>query len=752
MKERDLVFVGGGHTHALAIRSLAMRAIAGVRITLISEQTLTPYSGMLPGFVAGHYTLEETHIDLNRLCQWAGVRWIKGTVVGIDPQSKSVRVEGSAAALSDRTQDNKPDTVPGSFTVSYDTLSIDVGSTPDLSVPGAGRYAVGVKPVSHFNRAWDGLLQASHDEGNAEWGVIGAGAGGVELVLAMVHRLNRTGEAGAKRAQNNLKFHLVFSSERVLPGYPLKLVKKVEERLKRFGIETHNNFRVARVTSEGLESERGEKLTLDKSIWCTGASAAQWPASSGITVTERGFIAVNSFLQSVSHADIFAVGDCSDMLEDPRPKAGVYAVRQAPFLADNLRAVLSAGRLTSVALQSDFLSLLSLGDKTAVGCRAGWVAGGAWVWKLKDYIDSKFMQRLNQPGAPAMPQAPDAAMAMHCAGCGSKLGPQTLAGNLSQLASFERDSITPALGHAEDASLWRVTAGTTAVQSIDGFRSFTDDLWRFGKICVNHALSDLYAMGATPVSAQVWVNLAFSHPRLQKRDHLLLMSGIATALEQQQVTLAGGHSTEGMENHVAVVANGELPMDRCWRKNTPRKGDVLVLTKPLGSGVILAADMQGRASAVSIDAAFEMMLQSNRLAAERLVNLQPSAVTDVTGFGLLGHLLEMMTGSTDSPTDTKLGASINIDTIPFLAGSLQLAEEGFQSTIYPQLEPYLLECSIGSAVDRLKLDLLLDPQTSGGLLISLDPASADQLLRQMNSSAAVIGSVVESEVAVVVDN
>lgn len=753
MKERDLVFVGGGHTHALAIRSLAMRAIAGVRITLISEQTLTPYSGMLPGFVAGHYTLEETHIDLNRLCQWAGIRWVKGTVVGIDPQSKRVRVAGSAAALSDRTNDSNPDTVAGDFSVSYDTLSIDIGSTPDLSVPGAGQFAVGVKPVSHFNQAWSSLLSASHDQGNAEWGVIGAGAGGVELVLAMAHRLNRKGEVSkTNTSDSDLKFHLVFSSERVLPGYPLKLVEKVEQRLKHFGIQTHNNFRVTQVTSEGLESELGEKLALDKSIWCTGASAAQWPASSGITVSERGFIAVNSFLQSVSHSDIYAVGDCSDMLDDPRPKAGVYAVRQAPFLVENLRASLGAGKSTTVALQSDFLSLLSLGDKTAVGCRAGWVAEGAWVWKLKDYIDSKFMQRLNQPGTLAMAQAPDAAMAMHCAGCGSKLGPATLAGNLSQLTSFERNNITPALGHAEDASLWQVSAGAIAVQSIDGFRSFTDDLWRFGKICVNHALSDLYAMGATPVSAQVWINLAFAHPRLQKRDHLLLMSGIATALEEHQVTLAGGHSTEGMENHVAVVANGELPADRCWRKNTPRKGDVLVLTKPLGSGVILAADMQARAYAVAVDAAFEMMLQSNRSVAERLFNLHPSAVTDVTGFGLLGHLLEMMTSSTDSPTAASLGAKINIDTIPFLAGAQKLVEEGFQSTIYPQLEPYLLECRIDPAVERKKLDLLLDPQTSGGLLISLDPASAEQLVEQMDSSAAVIGSVIESDVKVVVES
>ena len=562
MIERDLVFIGGGHTHALALRTLAMKPIKNTRITLISEQVLTPYSGMLPGYVAGHYSMLETHIDLNRLCQWAGVRWINGTVTGLKPDQKIIDV------VVGKESDEQ-----GSLQISYDTLSIDTGSTPDLSVPGAEQYAVGVKPVSHFNYAWQSLLNASVVDQEQQWGVIGAGAGGVELVLGMAHRL---------REKKNLRFHLAFSSERVLPGYPEKLVATVERRLAEFNIQIHSGFRVARVTADGLHSEMGVHLALDKSIWCTGASAAAWPADCGLAVSARGFIAVNELLQSTSHHDIYAVGDCSDMIDDPRPKAGVYAVRQAPFLVDNLRAALTGSKTKPLRLQSDFLSLLSLGDRSAVGCRSGWVASGAWVWKLKDDIDTRFMRKLNDPGpklAMAVEDAEDSPM--HCAGCGSKLGPDLLQGNLAKLSSYPRDEITPALGNAEDASLWRVTPGASAVQSIDGFRSFTDDLWRFGKICVNHSLSDLYAMGATPISAQVWVNLSFSHPRLQKRDHLLLMSGVADALAEQEATLAGGHSTEGAETHVAIVANGEIHDDKVWRKNTPAEGDVLVLTLSL---------------------------------------------------------------------------------------------------------------------------------------------------------------------------
>ncbi len=704
--ERDLVFIGGGHTHALVIKQFGMKPIAGVRITLISEQTLTPYSGMLPGFVAGHYSFDDAHIDLNRLCQWANVRYIRGTVTSIDANSNIIEVDSGPK-------------------VSYDQLSIDVGSTPDLSVPGAREYAVGVKPVSQFGEIWNSLLHAS-ETATGEWGVVGAGAGGVELVLGMAHRL---------RANSALKFHLLYSGERVLRGYPDKVVSAVEESMAKHNITLHPNFRVSEVQKGGLLSTDNKQVVLDKSIWCTGAAAADWLKETGLELSDRGFIAVNEYLQSSSHSNVFAVGDCSDMLSDPRPKAGVYAVRQAPFLADNLRAVFSAAapQLKPLRLQTDFLSLLSLGDRSAVGCRAGFTIEGNWVWKLKDHIDQKFMHKLNDPGDKKA-MATDAPQEMHCAGCGSKLGPDIIQGNLNELDVYANPSVTPALGKSEDASLWQVTSGKLAVQSIDGFRSFSNDYGRFGKICVNHALSDLYAMGATPVSAQVWLNLEHSHPRIQKRDHKMLMASIVDALNQQQVSLAGGHSSEGMETHVAIVANGEVTPGREVSKNTVKSDDVLVLTKALGTGVILAADMQAKAPAIATDAVMDSMLQSNRDIALVLQEYNVSAATDVTGFGLIGHLLEMLSVETD------LLAELNLSDIPMIAGVEDLAEKGFHSTLYPQLQPYLLQCDIKEGLNSTRLDLLLDPQTSGGLLISLPQQQAERLLEDFPASV-VIGKI-----------
>ncbi len=706
--ERDLVFIGGGHTHALVIKKLGMKPIKGVRVTLISEQTLTPYSGMLPGFVAGHYSFLDAHIDLNRLCQWANVRYIRGTVTSINADDNTILIDSG-------------------LSLTYDQLSIDIGSTPDLSVPGAREYAVGVKPVSQFGEIWNSLLHAS-ETATGEWGVVGAGAGGVELVLGMAHRL---------KANTNLKFHLLYSGERVLPGYPDKVISVVENALAENNISLHPNYRVAVVRNDGLVSTDHQQVKLDKSIWCTGAAAAGWLSDTGLELSERGFIAVNEYLQSVSHSNVFAVGDCSDMLSDPRPKAGVYAVRQAPFLADNLRAAFkpNTASLKPLKLQTDFLSLLSLGDRSAVGCRGGHTLTGKWVWKLKDHIDQKFMRKLNEPGD-MKDMAAEPSQEMHCAGCGSKLGPDVIRGNLDQLTIHQNAAVTPALGKSEDASLWQVSHGKVAVQSIDGFRSFSKDYWRFGKICVNHALSDLYAMNATPVSAQVWINLAHAHPRIHKRDHAVLMASIVDALNAQQVTLAGGHSSEGLETHVAIVANGEVEPENVINKNSVNAGDALVLTKPLGTGVILAADMQAKAPAEATDAAFESMLQSNRDIALQLKQYGATAVTDVTGFGLLGHLLEML-----SPGG--LSAELALDSVPLLPGAQQLAAAGFQSTLYPQLQPYLLHCDVMQGLDSNRVDLLIDPQTSGGLLIALPQPVAERLTNSIEP-AIIIGKVNKS--------
>lgn len=688
MNERDLVFIGGGHTHALALRMLAMNPIQNVRLTLITDTLMTPYSGMLPGYIAGHYSLEETHIDLNRLCTALNVRLIHARARGIDLAKKEVHLV-----------DQPP--------IAYDIVSINTGSTPNLQIPGAAEFAVGVKPVSQLTHTWRTLLKQDYHGATPHWTVVGAGAAGIEVVLSIAHRFTQENKP--------IRLSLIQSGHQLLPAYSSSIQKRVKQKLDHFGIELVTEFKVAEVKRHQLIAEDGRQLPIDQSLWCTPATAPTWPEKCGLSVDPEGFIAVNEYLQSTSHSDVFATGDVASMAHSPRPKAGVYAVRSAPFLVHNLRAALKGQSMKPARLQTDFLSLISLGDKTAVGQRNGISLFGSWVWRWKDTIDRKFMRLFDDrlPTMTSMPTEP-----MHCAGCGSKLGPELLSESLNELTIFQRSELSVDLSQAEDAALALSLNEHRVYQSLDGFRSFTNDDYRLGKVATHHAINDLYAMGMSPTSAQVWVNLAFNHPRLLKRDFNRVMAGVTEALYEHETTLIGGHSTEGVETHVALVVNGV--QNQLWPKSGGKAGDWLVLNKSVGSGIILSAIAQNKAPTESIEALWQTLMQSNRAYFEALKALNVHAATDVTGFGLIGHLLEMVHA-------TNLQIQLDSQAVPLIDGALSLSEQGIGSSLLPQLRPLKSRCAVRNVPDAL-LNCLFDPQTNGGLLIALDPSDAKTLI------------------------
>lgn len=709
MPSHDLVLLGGGHSHVLLIRQLAMQPFPDTRVTLVSEQATTAYSGMLPGLIAGHYSLAETQIDLRRLCRKARVRFIQDRATGLDPDAGQLHLT------------HQPD-------LAWDSLSIDTGSTPNTAdIPGASTHAVGVKPIGQFYQEWQNAVAqlTTTSSEQPHWGVVGAGAGGIELILAMAHAL--------RKHPGRPVLHLVFTGAEVLAGYPNAVRRQAMKALDKARVRLHPEFRVRRFSDTGITGEQGQTLTLTQAFLCTPASAPDWPRASGLATARGGFIRVNNALQSTSHPAVFAAGDVAEMVDMPRPKAGVYAVRQAPWLHTNMGRFRAGEPLEELQLQNSFLSLLSLGGKRATGGRYGLTLSGRWVWRWKDRIDRAFMAKLNAfepPMAHAMPTPPRAGSGqanantepMPCAGCGSKLGPEILQAALpATVTTRPDDALQPALGQAEDAAIFRPTPGCVQVQSVDGFRAFTDDLYTFGRISVVHALSDLYAMNANPSHVQVLVNLAFTHPRLQQGDFQRLMEGIGAALAQEQVALAGGHSTQGAETHLSLSVSGEADPAQLWRKTGARAGDWLVLTKPLGSGVILAAEMAALAPAEAIRAAHQSMLVSNRAARASLLPLAPRAVTDVTGFGLLGHLLEVLDASA-------CDAELWLDPVPLLTGALALSQQSIHSTLYPGLRHLRQRCQTKEPLSEARLRLLLDPQTSGGLLAALPgDLSADDL-------------------------
>ena len=375
-----LIFVGGGHAHALALLEYASKKLPEtVEATLVSRTAWTPYSGMLPGFIAGHYSFQDTHIHLPSLCQAAGVKWIEGRVAALDAGRRQLKCS-----------DN--------LTLEYDHLSIDIGSTPVMdTIPGAVEYAIPVKPVESFLKRWGKILirlkeQETSSQKPFKILVVGSGAGGVEVALPMQHFLSSDPEYSKK----HVEFEMVTQSEDPLPTHPVRAQKFFKKLLSSRGIQVHYQTRAIRVEPDRLHISGGRILEFDAVFWLTQATAQNWVSESGLATDERGFIAVNNYLQSTSHHNIFATGDIASMSDNPRAKAGVFAVRQGPILARNLRARIQGLRLRKYIPQKDFLTLVSTGNRYALGAKKGWTLRGRLVWLMKDYIDRKFMRPFHQ--------------------------------------------------------------------------------------------------------------------------------------------------------------------------------------------------------------------------------------------------------------------------------------------------------------------------------------------------------------------
>lgn len=697
---RDLVLVGGGHTHALAIRMLAMQPPADTRITLVSPDSLTPYSGMLPGLVAGHYRLEDTHIDLPRLCRWAGVRFVRDRVTAV-----------SAA--------NRRLTLAEQGTLEYDLVSFDIGSTPDLdAVPGAREHAVPVKPVSEFFHRWNRLLDDIRRHGKSRITVIGGGAGGTEMILAVAHALLRHGLEA--------ELQLVCAGD-LLAGYPEPARRFMKEQLAGYGIRWHEHRRVTAVDADRIHTDAGE-LEQDFLLWCTAATGRDWLRESDLDTTSAGFLRVNHRLASISDPRVFAAGDCAWIDDENLPRAGVYAVRQGPVLTYNLRAACEDRALREYHPQQRFLSLLSAGGQRATGNRGSWLFQGAGLWRWKNRIDRRFMERFSDlPERRMPPPATKEHEEPRCAGCGAKVGPEALRRALAEVHPRRREDILAGVDAGEDAAVIRWPSEKLLIQTSDYFPAVIDEPWLFGRIAALHSLSDLHAMNAQPHSAIATVTVPVNHPRLQGRDLERLMAGAVRELDRAGCTLAGGHTLEGPQMAAGFTINGTGDPDKLLHKGGARPGDRLILTKPLGTGLLMAARMRGRCRATWLDAALESMLRDNGEAVAIAVRHGATACTDVTGFGLLGHLLEMCQAG-------NVGADLTVQEVPVMPGTVELAAAGLASSLKEGNDLALAQTAVPSRfLHHPLLTLLTDPQTGGGLLFAVPPANTRNCVTDLHS-------------------
>jgi selenide,water dikinase len=735
---RDLVLVGGGHANALVLRAWGMRPLPGARLTLIDPSPTAPYTGMLPGHVAGHYPREALEIDLVPLARFAGARLVMARATGLDLAGRRIRMEG------------RPD-------IAFDVASIDVGITsamPDL--PGFAEHAVAAKPLGAFADRWRAFLAAP--EGDVA--VIGGGVAGCELALAMAHALREAGSAARVT---------VIEAGAVLRDLTPPARRRVREAMAGHGIAVREDARVEAVTSQGVRlagpdptppdprardggpsgegpdgpgRPRGDatvpasKVGLLPAALVVGAAGARpwpWLAETGLETVE-GYLAVGPDL-ATSDPSVFAAGDCAHLTHAPRPKAGVFAVRAAPVLHRNLRAALAGGRRRAFRPQARYLKLVSLGGRRAVANRSrlapSWLAPSDSMWALKDRIDRAFMRRLTE--LPAMPEPPapreraeGAPEGMLCGGCGAKVGGDTLAAALAALPEPRRADVLSRPG--DDAAVLGV-GGASLVATIDHLRAFTEDPWLLARIAAIHAMGDVWAMGAEPQAGLASIVLPRMGERMQAETLREVLDALSGALREAGAELVGGHTTMGAETTIGVAVTG-LPRGAPIGLAGARPGDALILTEPLGTGTILAAEMQRRARGPDVAECLRVMGRAQGAAARILRGAR--AMTDVTGFGLAGHLAGICRAS-------GVGARIDAAAVPLLPGALALAEAGVASTLAAQNRR-----SAGGALPDGPLGaLLVDPQTAGGLLAAVPAGEAQALLRRLRDAgheeAALVG-------------
>lgn len=746
---RDVVLLGIGHTHAHLVKQWAMQPIPDVNLICVTDFLTATYSGMLPGVLAGDYAPEQMELDLVKLLSVAKVQWIQDELESVN------RGAGMLHFKSGRQ-------------VRYDLLSVGVGSRPQLvdlrsneSIP-----VISIKPMQSFlERMEAGLKQAQQRRTGRERiriDVVGGGLGSVEVVVCLRHFLRRCGWDIA-----DYRLRLISGS----PAPPVGCLPQTRTRIVRvfadLDIELLPGAKLLAVDGNQLILDNGQRETSDLVVYLAAGHAAPVTALFDVPKDDRGCLLTNRRLESVEDARIWAGGDCGTIQGLQVPKAGVYAVRQGPVMWGNLERWALGQKLQDYQPQHDFLKLINLGGQQAIGEWRGFSFQGRWVWKLKDYIDTKFMkmyQSLPERMLAKMDSAGSAASVMRCLGCGSKIGADGLRQVLADLqqnstaashGSFATKSTSddvvllpchdPNSGPSSDL---RDAGQHSMAVSVDAFPSPVADPWLAGRLAVLHSLSDLWVSGIRPQHVLATVEIPFGSPAAQRHCLYQVMSGITHQLRLEKATLVGGHSLEGPRLSVALTVmgasgSGQIPAP----KQGLRPGDALILSKGLGTGVGLATLMQGQCPASVYQSMIESMLQANRIALELMKEFPIHAMTDVTGFGLLGHLHEMVA---DDPVHVTLEMQ-QVKSALFL-GVWQLLEAGYRSTMHENNAFFLADVDRVPSVARPSLDkvpvdeaILLDPQSSGGILCAVPNACAAEVVsflhQQRFEMATVIGHV-----------
>ena len=649
------------------------------------------YSGMVPALIAGVEKREKASINLRWLAQQAGVAFVQATVGGIDTQQGGLQLQ------------DRPD-------LNFGFLSLNLGAVTRRQ---GYRDAITIKPLEPALRAISAQDALADQPNTGPFHCVGAGLAAVEIVLALRQRWPRTPSSPSHTGGRWL--------------HP-----SMEHELFRAQIQ---------LSDEPAPDDANTLL-------CTGSEAPRWLAESGLLCDAKGRVLTQPSLQALDHPQIFASGDCAVIQGMERPPSGVWAVRAAQPLARNLKRLSCGQSPQPWHPQRRAMQLLGLSSGNR---HDAWLLWGStclgphpWLWRWKQQLDHRFMERFRPQAAMKSDPKSQGIHAMACRGCAAKLPAHPLQQALS-ICQSEELANKPEDAHA----LGTNRQGGQVLTSVDGFPALISDPWLNGRLTTLHACSDLWASGARVTTAQAIVTVPAVDSEAQVNLLSQTLAGVRSALNEQRASLIGGHTIESrqastspaaIDLQVSLSVTGVTPSGhKPWGKGGIQPDDHLLLSRPIGTAVLFAAAMQGACSANDLDQALIQMQTSQHSTLEQLLALQQQkpgcihACTDITGFGLLGHLNEMVAAS------DRVVIDLNIDHIPVLPGAMEMLQAGIASTLAPANRRALASLGIqvhatnslgcrSNNLDPAFETLLIDPQTCGPLLISVAPEIAEALL------------------------
>ena len=722
----DLVLIGGGHSHLSVLMKLSKRPINGNRITLITNEIDTPYSGMIPGYIEGIYSWRDSHIDLYRLCLKLNVRFIHAEVERVSAYEKEIY-------FKDRPK------------IKFDVLSINTGiQSNNREIKGAAKYCLPVKPISKLANNF--LNKITNFKSIA---FIGGGAGSVELALAIKKRFLNINQ--------DIKITIITGKRGLLSTFPQKTKLTSLKTLEKFKIDIIEYKRVLEVKPKQIILSDKSMLKIDKAILSTNSMTPKWLAKSDILLTKDNYILVNKSFQT-NYKYVFASGDVIDFNNQNLKKAGVFAVRSGKPLAINIKQFILGKKLVEYKFNKNYLALIGTSKRSAIATKYNLTFNSRFFFYLKKYIDQNFIKKFSDFRirkkftldalktdvlnifVKHKEKITDENDIMQCKGCAAKVPLNALKQALPKdIVSTSEDAVSVP-GHPE------------LYQTVDMISSIITDPFLLGKIAANHSISDMVSVNSKITSAMMILQLPLSKTEINSRDLEQVLLGANEIFKTIDCPLIGGHTMIGKDKDpiigFSILGQKQKKIKIMKNRRKIKTKDLLILTEKIGSGLIFAG-----INNYLIDSYFQIdvikqMIKGNLNFGKISNQLNILSMTDITGFGLANHLLNLI-----KRDNSKTGLTIYPNKIPLFEGVNECLNKDIKSSLFKSNYD-IAQKDIIYKRDKSKLDnILYDPQTVGGIAFIIpqeEKYKHFKVLKENNIKFTEIGFVnnIENKIAI----